>query len=80
MSRDRGRNYSHSHSHCNREPLLALPRVVQGQDLDLSRVQLPNRHRPATTSTMPATAGPIATSTVPAAATTAMSTAMMVSE
>jgi hypothetical protein len=45
VSRHRGRNHSHSHSHCNREPLLALPRVVQGRDRDLSRVQFPSRHR-----------------------------------
>ena len=84
VSRHRGRNHSHSHSHCNREPLLALPRVVQGQDRDLSRVQLPSRYRdtmmPATTPTMPATAVPITTTAMPGTATTTMSTAGMVSE
>ncbi len=45
VSQHRGRNHSHSHSHCSMEPLLALPRVVQGQDRDLLPVQLPSRHR-----------------------------------
>jgi hypothetical protein len=45
MSRNRARNHSHNHSHRNREPLLALPRVAQGRDRDLSRVQLPSHHR-----------------------------------
>jgi hypothetical protein len=72
VSQHRGCNTSHSHSHCNREPLLALSRVVQGQDRDLSRVQLPA----ATVTTM----RPAGSTAMPATATTTMSTAMMVSE
>jgi len=46
VHRHRGRNHSRSHSRrCNREPLLARLRVVQGQHRDLSRDQLPTRHR-----------------------------------
>src|SRR6516165_9900867 len=43
--RHKGGNRSYSHSRRNREPLRALPRVVQGQHRDLSRDQLPTRHR-----------------------------------
>ena len=43
--RHKVRNHSYSHSHYNRGQSLARPRVVRGQGRDLSRVQLPNRHR-----------------------------------